>query len=302
MAAPSVPDGLDELRQLPVAPEQEELRALKARLDDPAVRAHDLMTGLPEALGHLSGDRRLTEAIQPSVETAITTSVRRNPKPLADALFPVIGPAIRKAIAHTLGAMLDSLNRTVEHSVSLKALRWRLVAWRTGRPFAEVVLLNTLIYRVEQVFLIHARTGLLLQHVTAESIATQDPDMVSGMLTAMKHQETWLGILATWRRPLTPKVDLMLLAGPAVAFVVHEVPTAAMITESSLGPDVHLTLVTEDKQLWGYEVGGDIRYALTEMIGVGGFARVTGARGHIRDVASLEVGGFAAGGGVRLRF
>lgn len=186
MAAPSVPDGLDELRRLLVAPERDELRALRARLDDPAVRARDLMTGLPEALGHLSGDRRLTEAIQPSVETAITTSVRRNPKPLADALFPVIGPAIRKAIAHTLGAMLDSLNRTVEHSVSIKALRWRLVAWRTGRPFAEVVLLNTLIYRVEQAFLIHARTGLLLQHVTAESVATQDPDMVSGMLTAIR--------------------------------------------------------------------------------------------------------------------
>ena len=186
MGAPSVPDGLDELRHLLVAREREELRALKARLDDPAIRAHDLLTGLPEALGHLSGDRRLTEAIAPSVETAITTSVRRNPKPLADALFPVIGPAIRKAIAHTLGAMLDSLNRTVEHSVSIKALRWRLTAWRTGRSFAEVVLLNTLVYRVEQVFLIHARTGLLLQHVAAESVTTQDADMVSGMLTAIR--------------------------------------------------------------------------------------------------------------------
>jgi OOP family OmpA-OmpF porin len=112
--------------------------------------------------------------------------VRRNPKPLADALFPVIGPAIRKAIAHTLGAMLDSLNRTVEHSVSIKALRWRVTAWRTGRSFAEVVLLNTLVYRVEQVFLIHSRTGLLLQHVAAESVATQDADMVSGMLTAIR--------------------------------------------------------------------------------------------------------------------
>jgi OOP family OmpA-OmpF porin len=186
MGAPSVPDGLDELRHLLVAPEREELRALKARLDDPAIRARDLMTGLPEALGHLSGDRRLTEAIAPSVETALTTSVRRNPKPLADALFPVIGPAIRKAIAHTLGAMLDSLNRTVEHSVSLKALKWRITAWRTGRSFAEVVLLNTLVYRVEQVFLVHARTGLLLQHVAAESVATQDADMVSGMLTAIR--------------------------------------------------------------------------------------------------------------------
>jgi outer membrane protein OmpA-like peptidoglycan-associated protein len=186
MGAPSAPDGLDELRYLLVAPEREELRSLKARLDDPDLRARDLVTGLPDALAHLSGDRRLSEALMPSIETVITGSVRRNPKPLADALFPVIGPAIRRAVAHTLGTMLDSLNRTVEQSLSLKALRWRLVAWRTGRPFAEVVLLNTLVFRVEQVFLIHARTGLLLQHVAAESVAAQDADMVSGMLTAIR--------------------------------------------------------------------------------------------------------------------
>ena len=38
-----------------------------------------------------------------------------------------------------------------------------------GKSFAEVVLLNTLRYRVEQVFLIHAESGLLLQHVTGGS-------------------------------------------------------------------------------------------------------------------------------------
>ena len=35
-------------------------------------------------------------------------------------------------------------------------------------------------------FLVDARTGLLLQHVTAESVPSQDPDMVSGMLTAIR--------------------------------------------------------------------------------------------------------------------
>ncbi len=59
----------------------------------------------------------------PPVEAVITSSVRRNPRPLADALFPVIGPAIRKAIAHALSGMLDSLNRTLEQSVSVRALQ-----------------------------------------------------------------------------------------------------------------------------------------------------------------------------------
>ena len=62
----------------------------------------------------------------PPVEAVITSSVRRNPRPLADALFPVIGPAIRKAIAHALSGMLDSLNRTLEQSVSMRALQWRV--------------------------------------------------------------------------------------------------------------------------------------------------------------------------------
>ena len=129
---------------------------------------------------------QLTRALAPSVEEAITASVRRDPRPLADALFPVIGPAIRKAIAHTLAAMMESLNRTVEHSVSWRAVQWRWTAFRTGKPFAEIVLLNTLQYRVEQVFLIHAETGLLLQHVSPDPRASQDADQISAMLTAIR--------------------------------------------------------------------------------------------------------------------
>ena len=85
--------------------------------------ARDLARGLPEALAQCAGDSRLTAALQQPVEHVITTSVRRDPRPLADALFPVIGPAIRKAIAHTLSGMIESLNRTLEHSVSVRALR-----------------------------------------------------------------------------------------------------------------------------------------------------------------------------------
>jgi OOP family OmpA-OmpF porin len=82
--------------------------------------------------------------------------------------------------------MMESLNRTVDQSLSWRALRWRVTAWRTGKPFAEVVLLNTLVYRVEQVFLIHRESGLLLQHVALPDAPSQDADMISAMLTAIR--------------------------------------------------------------------------------------------------------------------
>jgi OOP family OmpA-OmpF porin len=105
---------------------------------------------------------------------------------LIDAIFPVMGPAIRKAISVALNGMVQSLNQSMAYSFSVQGLKWRVEAWRTGKSFAEVVMLHTLLFRVEQVFLIHRETGLLLQHVVAGAGAVQDADMVSGMLTAIQ--------------------------------------------------------------------------------------------------------------------
>jgi outer membrane protein OmpA-like peptidoglycan-associated protein len=184
-AAGGPADSFDELRALIVGPEQRELMALQAHLLDPAVQVRDVSRVLPDAIAMRATDPQLTRALAPSIEVALTASVQRDPRPLADALFPVMGPAIRKAIAHTLASMMETLNRTVEHSVSWRAAQWRWTALRTGRPFAEVVLLNTLQYRVEQVFLIHRETGLLLQHVSSDVRAGQDADQISAMLTAI---------------------------------------------------------------------------------------------------------------------
>jgi OOP family OmpA-OmpF porin len=175
-----------ELRSLIIGPEQRELLALQAHVLDPSVQTRDISRVLPDALTIRSRDPQLLRALAPSVEHAVTESVRRDPRPLADALFPVIGPAIRKAIAHTLATMMESLNRTVEHSLSWRALQWRWTAFRTGKPFAEIVLLNTLEYRVQQVFLIHAETGLLLQQVASNPKAAEDADQISAMLTAIR--------------------------------------------------------------------------------------------------------------------
>ena len=75
--------------------------------------------------------------------------------------------------------MLENFNQLLEQSLSPKSLRWRFDAWRTGRSYSELVLLNTLEYEVEQVFLIHQETSLLIQHVYSEFAEKKDPDMVS---------------------------------------------------------------------------------------------------------------------------
>jgi len=151
-------EDLAVVRAILVGPEQRALEAIGARLGDPAIQARQVAAVLPQALQLRALDTELARALAPPVEDAITASIHRNPKPLADALFPVMGPAIRKAVAASLVGMVESFNRTLEHSLSWRSLTWRVEALRTGRSFGEVVLLHTLLFRVEQVFLIDRTT------------------------------------------------------------------------------------------------------------------------------------------------
>lgn len=142
---------------------------------------------LPEAVSaSVEKSDALAKATLPVVEDNIYQSARKRPEVLSEALFPIIGPAIRKAIAEALGKMVQSMNQTMENSLSPKGFKWRIEAWRTGKPFAEVVMLHSLVYRVEEVFLIHKETGLLLQHASATTEGSKDADMVSAMLTAIQ--------------------------------------------------------------------------------------------------------------------
>lgn len=170
-----------------LAPERAELNALRRRVEDPAIRASDVSRVLADAvILRTREDNQLASALRPAVEDALHNSVRERPGVLANVLFPLLGPTIRQAIAAALRSMIQTIDRVLEHSLSIRGLRWRIEAWRTGRPFAEIALRHSLLYRVEQVFLIHRETGLPLAHRVADDVTPQDSSMVSGMLTAIQ--------------------------------------------------------------------------------------------------------------------
>jgi len=178
---------MQELRKLLFEQESSRIDRLEELLSNQELHAQEIAKILAEAVQIRShSDNKLGQALTPAVEEALKTSIARNPQPLSDALFPVMGPAIRKAIQSSIATMLQSMNQTLEHSFSAQGLRWRLDAMRTGKSFAEVVLLNTLLYRVEQVFLIHKETGLLLKHIALDPSHHEDADVVSSMLTAVQ--------------------------------------------------------------------------------------------------------------------
>ncbi len=178
----------DRLRHLLVDTESNRLDALEEKLDGataelgrvPDILAEDIEQNLQDGRRTRLGDA-LAEATTGSLELA----VRRKPETVVNAVYPVIGPAIRRSIAEALREMADGFDSSMRETFSLRALRWRFEAWRTGIPYAWVVLRHTTRYQVEHLFLIEPGSGLLLGHVTAEGLPELDADAVAGMFTAI---------------------------------------------------------------------------------------------------------------------
>ena len=76
-----------------------QITKLQERLDHP-LQADDVSRVLPEAIAlRAARDKKIAVALEPITENAIKASIKRDRKILVDALFPVMRPAIRKAIA-----------------------------------------------------------------------------------------------------------------------------------------------------------------------------------------------------------
>lgn len=178
---------LDQLKELLFGAEKEALDSIAARVERREVRAADVADILPEAIHQRHGkDKDLVESLTEPVGECLQQALRDDPQTYSDALYPVMGPAIRKSIMHALRNFAQQINEAVEHSVSPKGLKWRWQASRAGVPFGEYVLQKTLLYRVEQAYLISRENGLLMGHVHHEASKIKDSDAVSAMFTAIQ--------------------------------------------------------------------------------------------------------------------
>ncbi|MEM9056042.1 MAG: hypothetical protein AAGD86_01120 [Pseudomonadota bacterium] len=174
---------IEQIKDLLFGHEKKALDAITRRLDTPESRAADVADVLPQSLRRSHArDGALTEAMQAPVTASIRLAVRQHPKAVADSLFPIIGPAIRKAVAEALKGLVQSINQTLDTRLSP---RMRFRAWRAGVPLPQYIVQRSLVYQVEQVFLIHRETGLLLRHAS-DVPAARDEDAVSAMFTAIQ--------------------------------------------------------------------------------------------------------------------
>lgn len=177
----------NELKELLSGDEQRKINEILERINNDEVYAREIAAILPEALKISSRkNNRLNEVIIPIITDIIKKSGKDDSSILIDSLYSLIGPASRKAVWESLKDLMQSFNKAMESVFTLQGLKWRIESLKTGKSYSEIVLINSIVYKVEQVFLIHKETSLLLNHVSIQDAVVQDGDMVSGMLSAIK--------------------------------------------------------------------------------------------------------------------
>lgn len=248
---------LDKLKQLLFGVEKQELESVAERIEELEKRP-SLADTLPDSIQHsYTLGPRLVEAMQKPVEECLSVSVRENPEEISNALFPVMGPAIRKAVKESLRAFAQQLNQAIDNSLTPKGLKWRIQAWRAGVPFGEFVLRHTLLFRVEHAYLIQRPGGLLLRHAHLDAGAFKDDDAVSAMLTAI--QEFVTDSFVPQEAGHLETVDmgeytLWAVHGPdcMLACLIRGVPPRALRDDlARILEEIHLRYGTEIKEFVG---------------------------------------------------
>ncbi|WP_111976606.1 OmpA family protein [Algibacillus agarilyticus] len=129
-------------------------------------------------------DQSVNKILVPLVEKSVEQSVANRSEQMVSALYPLVGSLVRKSVSAFFAEFMQKTNQLIENSFTWRGIKWRYQAWRQGINYAEYITRKTFSFRVEQVLLIHAKTGLLLKSISVEKDAA-DADLVSAMLTAI---------------------------------------------------------------------------------------------------------------------
>jgi OOP family OmpA-OmpF porin len=180
-------DDREKLKALLLSEEIAQIEALQKLLNDKQQLSHKVSEILDSATDlTIANNPAYLKKFSKIDSQAYVRAIKANKQTFIDALLPIIGPMIRKSVSSAIRRFVADVNRAVEMNISVKALKWRWTAIRTGVPIAEIIFNNTIEYQVQQVFLIDNHTGLLIEHAGHEASLLQDKDAMSAMLTAIQ--------------------------------------------------------------------------------------------------------------------
>ena len=123
----------------------------------------------------------IAQALAPEMGKAITAQIALERDSMVDALYPVIGSTIAKYMAEAI----KTINEKVSNSLSIEGVGRKIRSQVQGVSEAELILKESMPFRVQAIFLIHKASGLVIAEAQHSGEYQLESEMVAGMLTAI---------------------------------------------------------------------------------------------------------------------
>ncbi|MEE4311560.1 MAG: OmpA family protein [candidate division KSB1 bacterium] len=167
----------------------EELRLIREQISDEEALIDTLDPVIASVLERKMVESRdeMADVLAPVMSEAIKRQISEAKDDMVDSLYPIIGKTIRKSVAEAMKGLVDNVNSKIEQALRKGLFFNRVKSRLTGVSEGEMIVKGAMPFRIQEIFLIHKASGLLISHVSsAQSGTTVDKDMISGMLTAIK--------------------------------------------------------------------------------------------------------------------
>ena len=138
----------------------------------------------------------LALSMAPVIAGAIRNEIRNSRNEIVDALYPIMGRLASAYVLSVFRNFVEEANRRLESGLSGRYLRLRLKSLLTGTPYAELLLRESGEFRIQDVMLIDAGKGVLLERWQApgapeqETPAEEESRHLSAMLAAINRFST----------------------------------------------------------------------------------------------------------------
>src|SRR5215469_2358417 len=168
----SAPNEYDALRNILFGREKALLEQLRR-----VVEHHDERIGSPERLCEsvavivadalkavgVSNRESLASAIAPVIVDGIRQEIRNSRNEMVDALYPIMGRLASAYVQSVFRDFVQQTNQRIEGGLSGRFLRLRIKSLLTGRSYAELLLKESAAFRIQEIMLIEADRGVLLE-------------------------------------------------------------------------------------------------------------------------------------------
>lgn len=171
---------------------RQQLVALETRIGDTdelmatitPVIAHSIQKSIREA------PHDMIDALSPIIADAVRTSIAESRESMIEALYPITGQLVQRSVTEAMRDLARRIDAQMRTTFDLKSIWQRIRIVLGFAPSSEHLLRQALPFQVEEIFLIHRETGLLLQHIRAGLASPaeqpQDAELIGSMLTAIR--------------------------------------------------------------------------------------------------------------------